>query len=187
MAVLELSIRHGWADVYETIRQSLIEAFGPVATGFHHIGSTSVTGLLSKPVVDVLVSVTEIPLPPIVRDATAALGFDYRGEFGVARREFLARRDCHVHAFLPGEGESIIHLLFRDFLRASADGRRTYASFKAETAQRVGWDRAAYQAAKDSYVTGFLSAAWEWADRTGWQPPPGFGRVALPSSRNVER
>ncbi len=84
---------------------------------------------------------------------------------------FFARPDCHVHGFLPGQGEWATHLLFRDFLRADEGGRATYTRFKLRTAESVGWDRAAYQQAKDRYVTEFLPEAEAWAQGCGWRCP----------------
>lgn len=181
MVTLELSVRDDWTDRYRRVVDGLRGAFGPAATGFEHIGSTSVPGLLAKPIVDILVTLRCAPdaggldarvLDARVLDAMAALGFDYRGEFGVAHRHFFARPDCHVHGFRPGEGEWATHLLFRDFLRADAAGRATYTSFKLRTAEDVGWDRAAYQAAKDRFVSEFLPEAEAWARRCGWRRPP---------------
>ncbi len=178
MATLELSVRDNWADRFGEIRGELIGAFGATACGYEHIGSTSVPGLLAKPVVDVLVTLGRSTPPQQVLVAMEQLGFDYRGEFGVAQRHFFARDDCHVHGFVRGEGEWTTHLLFRDFLRADADGRATYTRFKLRTARLVGWDRARYQAAKDLFVTEFLPDAEVWADRHGWRPPEVPARVA---------
>jgi GrpB-like predicted nucleotidyltransferase (UPF0157 family) len=168
---LELSIRDDWTDVYEAVRGELRGAFASAAIGYEHIGSTSVPGMLAKPILDVLVTLA--PGQPCggVIAAVQELGFEYRGEFGVAERHFFARPGCHVHAFLAGRGEWATHLLFRDFLRANPTARATYAGFKLRTAEAVGWDRAAYQRAKDRYVGELLPAAERWAQRSGWHPP----------------
>lgn len=171
VASLELSIRFDWPAVFAATLPSLQRAFGDEAIGYDHIGSTSVPGLLGKPVLDVLVTVRHAALPPPVLCAMERAGFEYRGEFGVEHRHFFARPDCHVHGFREGEGEWGTHLVFRDYLRHCPEGREDYATFKRDLAVRVGWDRAAYQAQKDAFVTGFLPRAWEWAGRTGWQVP----------------
>ncbi len=168
---LELSIRDDWTDAYEAVRAELQGAFGAAALGYEHIGSTSVPGMLAKPIVDVLVSLAAGQPATAVVEAVEALGFEYRGEFGVAQRHFFARVGCHVHAFRPGEGEWATHLLFRDFLRASPAARATYAEFKLRTAEAVQWDRLAYQQAKDRYVSEFLPQAEQWARGCGWRPP----------------
>ncbi|MEZ5231823.1 MAG: GrpB family protein [Acidimicrobiia bacterium] len=171
MATLELCVRNDWAARFERLTGELRPVFGSGALAFEHIGSTSVPGLLAKPIVDILVTLRSTPLDPAVLHAMAALGFEFRGEYGVPERHFFARPDCHVHGFLPGQGEWATHLLFRDFLRADEGGRATYTRFKLRTAESVGWDRAAYQQAKDRYVTEFLPEAEAWAQGCGWRCP----------------
>lgn len=177
MVTLELTVRDDWTDRYGELVGQLAPAFGHGAVGFEHIGSTSVVGMVAKPIVDILVTLRAAP-PASVLAAMDELGFEYRGEFGVEHRFFFARADCHVHGFRPGEGEWSTHLLFRDFLRADAAGRAAYTRFKLRTAEAVGWDRAAYQAAKDRFVTDFLPEAERWARRSGWTRPPVAGAVA---------
>lgn len=177
VATLELSVRDDWVDRYSELVGQLAPAFGDRAAGFEHIGSTSVAGMVAKPIVDILVTLRDAPSATVLA-AMGSLGFEYRGAFGVEHRHFFARADCHVHGFRPGEGEWATHLLFRDFLRADATGRAAYTRFKLRTAEAVGWDRAAYQAAKDRFVTEFLPEAERWARRCGWTRPPVAGAVA---------
>lgn len=171
MATLALVVSDDWPEVYEALRLELVGAFGDTAARFDHIGSTSVPALLAKPIVDVLVTLGPDGLRPGVVPAMRGLGYDYRGEFGVAGREYFSRADAHVHAFRAGEGQWRAHLLFRDFLRADGEARGAYARFKSETATAVAWDRARYQDAKERFVTQLVETAEAWAVSSGWVPP----------------
>src|SRR4029453_17044025 len=46
-----------WPQRFEVERDRIVRALGPVARRIEHVGSTSVSGLASKPVVDITVTV----------------------------------------------------------------------------------------------------------------------------------
>lgn len=181
MQILELAVRDDWDRVFDRTCAELSGALGRAACGFDHIGSTSVSGLLAKPVLDVLATLSAPHLPAGVVPAMDLLGFEYRGAYGIEHRHLFTRADCHVHGYRPGEGEWRVQLLFRDHLRADPAARAAYERFKRDTAERVGWDRPAYQRAKDAHVTTLLPAAEAWATAVGWRPParPAWRRVSI--------
>ena len=49
-----------WPEQYETERALLQATLGQVIYHIHHIGSTSVPGLAAKPVIDILLEVTDL-------------------------------------------------------------------------------------------------------------------------------
>ena len=76
-----------WAELYEQERGRLAGIFGEQAVGIEHIGSTSVPGLCSKPIVDVLVGVRELELSEEQVDAMRGLGTSSSGSTA-------SRADC---------------------------------------------------------------------------------------------
>jgi GrpB-like predicted nucleotidyltransferase (UPF0157 family) len=151
-----------WPGRYEAERAAIERALGDLVIEIHHIGSTSVPGLVAKPIVDILLGIRRLDVTDDEVAAMAALGFQYLGEYGIPLRRYFARPDsCHVHAFRVGEGQWHAHLLFRDYLRATPAARDRYAAAKLELAERVGWDRDRYVNAKERVVDGLLSEARE--------------------------
>jgi GrpB-like predicted nucleotidyltransferase (UPF0157 family) len=61
-----------------------------------------------------------------------------------------------------------VHLLFRDYLRACAGARDTYAAAKRQAAKAWADQSAAYTEAKSDVILDLLSQAQAWADATGW-------------------
>ena len=154
-----------WPERFERVKAELEAALPSLAARVEHVGSTSVPGLIAKPIVDVLLGLRRLELAEAEVAAMASLGFDYLGEYGIPLRRYFSRADVHVHGFRVGEGQWDGHLLFRDYLRASPCARDRYAAFKRETAARVHWNRAAYQERKQPFVDGLLREAAEWRRR----------------------
>jgi GrpB-like predicted nucleotidyltransferase (UPF0157 family) len=161
----------GWPERFGAWRGRLAELLGPVALRIEHVGSTSVPGLAAKPVVDIQVSVADLSdedryVPPC---EAAGLQFRLRDD---EHRYFQPPpgqpREVHVHVCQQGAEWERVHLLFRDYLRCSADAREAYAAAKREAARLWGSDRPAYTEAKTDVILGILDQAEAWATATGW-------------------
>ena len=76
-------------------------------------------------------------------------------------------RDVHVHVCQQGSDWERL-LLFRDYLRASADARESYAAAKREAARLWADQSAAYTEAKSDVILDILNRAEAWADAAGW-------------------
>jgi GrpB-like predicted nucleotidyltransferase (UPF0157 family) len=133
-------------------RKRLLKAFGGFATeggvlyGIEHVGSTSVPGLAAKPCIDITLTLHPFPLTPEQIVAVAALGYEYRSEYGIPRREYFQRgpHRFHLHAFDAGDWRFDDHKVLRDYLRVSPDARARYQALKENLAQRCRDDRVAY-------------------------------------------
>lgn len=146
-----------WPEVFEELRSSLFSALADVATSIEHVGSTSVPGLASKPVIDMDVVV------PFDRVATGiaritALGYVHRGDLGVPQREAFdpPHGAAPHHLYLCPVGSSALanHLAIRDYLRAHPSAAQAYGSLKKRLAREFAGDIDGYVEAK----TGFLVA-----------------------------
>ncbi len=134
-----------------------------------HIGSTAVPGLSSKPIIDLQVEVSDAEE---IRDTVAPLmeeaGFEFlwRPTIGdedpfyswFILRDADGQRTAHIHAVRPGKA-SVDRIVFRDYLIAFAEEAQRYAQLKLDLAQRYPKNRAAYSAAKTSYVNEVLAKA----------------------------
>jgi GrpB-like predicted nucleotidyltransferase (UPF0157 family) len=161
----------GWPVRFEAWRGRLAGLLGPVACRIEHVGSTSVPGLAAKPIVDIQVSVADMGdedryVPPC---EAAGLQFRFRDD---AHRYFYPPpgqpREVHVHVCQQGDDWERQHLLFRDYLRASAAGRDAYVAAKQRAARVWADQGAAYTEAKSEVILGILDQAEAWAGVTGW-------------------
>jgi GrpB-like predicted nucleotidyltransferase (UPF0157 family) len=157
-----------WPELFLQEKEHLLRCLPNELIGsVEHYGSTAVPGLPAKPIVDMLVELTDMEsarrrIPPILE----AQGYDYfwRPTFGddvppfypwfIKRDPLTGIRTHHVHMVTTGP-EFAPHweaLLFRDYLIAHPDVAREYAELKMRLAAEYPNDREAYTAAKGGFV-----------------------------------
>jgi GrpB-like predicted nucleotidyltransferase (UPF0157 family) len=161
----------GWPERFEAWRGRLASLLSPVARRIEHVGSTSVPGLAAKPVVDIQVSVADLADEEAYVAPCEAAGLQFRirdDEHRYFQPPPGQPREVHVHVCQQGSDWERVHLLFRDYLRSSADARDAYAAAKHEAATIWRNDRAAYTESKSDVILGILDRAEVWATATGW-------------------
>ena len=138
----------------------------------HHVGSTSVPGLISKPTIDVMVCVDSGARSQDVVAALTSAGYEYRprsfagspGGHLFFRVRKGARRQEHVHVVDGGSGLARDYLAFRDSLRAHPAEADAYAAAKLRLLQESGGDRALHVDNKIPVVDAMMAAARQWYD-----------------------
>jgi len=143
----------GWSAVYEAERERLEPLLE--AQEIHHIGSTAVSGLLAKPIIDMVALVDDLDAP------IAALiynGYQYARAFNATlrHRRFLcypraSHRTHHLH-LVDDRAELERRLYFRDRLRTDQALATEYAVLKRALAARYPEDREAYRDAKAPFI-----------------------------------
>lgn len=100
----------------------------PANLELHHIGSTSIPNIHAKPILDVLGIVPSIEAFDSHRSELEALGFAWKGEYGISNRRYCVLYDeneefglIHLHVFAKADREVEKHLVFRDYLRSSPE------------------------------------------------------------------
>ena len=148
-------------------------AMSPVVMAVHHIGSTSIPGLLAKPVIDMLAEVSDLSSVDQRAAVMAGLGYEVMDEFGITGRRYFRRIDAqgrrthHIHAFVAGCFNVIRHLAFRDYLRAHPTPTRQYGELKRRLAEAHPHDVEAYMDGKDAFVKQIELQAIAWLGASG--------------------
>lgn len=165
---VELSpYRPEWRRAYREEARRLLYAWPPLICELHHIGSTSVPGLLAKPIVDILVAVWRIESVDKRADQVVELGYEGMGEYGIPGRRYFRKRDetgtsVSVHVFQCGNEELARHLRFRDYLIANEEAAQAYAAHKQELASE-SWDSTnEYAEAKTEFIRQVEKRAYAW-------------------------
>ncbi|WHU90000.1 GrpB family protein (plasmid) [Pantoea agglomerans] len=134
-----------------------------VVKAIHHIGSTSVPDLPAKPVIDILLEVSDINELDNYNVLMSNAGYVARGENGIPRRRYFTkggvRRSHHVHAFAAGDEEIVRHLAFRDYLRKNNDIAETYAEIKRTAASLCRNNVKHYSKLKAEFIEHHLQLA----------------------------
>jgi GrpB-like predicted nucleotidyltransferase (UPF0157 family) len=148
-----------WPARFEAARAAILQACPEVVTRVEHIGSTSVPGLEAKDIIDVMPGLARFEDGERCIAPLAAIGYEYRGEYGIPGRHYWVKDDPatgvrlqNVHMYEVGYDEWTAHLAFRDYLLAHDDWRDRYATLKRDLAARHADDVQAYADAKADFV-----------------------------------
>lgn len=156
-----------WPALFEREKQHLIGCLPLELIGrIEHVGSTAVPGLAAKPIVDMLVEVTDLgAVRQRVTPILESQGYEYfwrpwRGDdlpsfyaWFIKRDPARGTRTHHIHMAERDMGELWDCLLFRDYLIEHPDVADEYARLKRRLAAEFPADRAEYTQAKTDFVT----------------------------------
>ena len=144
-----------WTELFAEEAARLRAALGDLAVAIEHYGSTSVPGLVAKPLLDILIGGPEATDAAPYVAALAPLGYDYAAHAGVPEHLVFGRgtaRTHLVHVVRYGGEAWQRGLAFRDALRADPLLRQGYAELKRELALTYGIERGRYTAGKSAFV-----------------------------------
>ena len=151
-----------WPQQYAAVASRITEALGPVTVLVEHVGSTSVPGLVAKPILDVLLLVPDPTDEAAYVPALEAAGFllHVREPDWHQHRLFKAHDpEVNLHLFAVVSEEAERMLLFRDHLRANDEDRERYEETKQRLAAR-SWNRVQdYADAKSEVVEAIIARA----------------------------
>jgi len=149
-----------WPDVFAQIAAPIAQQLQRYASTIEHVGSTAVPGLAAKPVIDMDIVVQHDADIPAMIVEIAILGYQHRGDLGIAGREaFVAPKHLPTHHLYLGHyaAPSIRnHLLVRDYLRQHPDAVTAYARLKQHLAHTCSDDIDAYVAGKSQFLAEIL-------------------------------
>ena len=174
-----------WRRQYLKIAANLRSANSKNVIRIDHIGSTSVSGLASKDIIDIQVTVKNLDNGEHVR-LFRDIGFKHRAGVisdiltGVAEdsielrkqifREPDGERRAHIHVREAGRLNQRYALLFRDYLRAELCVQQSYEIIKRQLAGIYPDDIDGYLSIKDPVMDIIYRSAEQWADGENWQP-----------------
>jgi GrpB-like predicted nucleotidyltransferase (UPF0157 family) len=163
-----------WAADFMLKAAVLRRELGGLAMRIDHIGSTSITGMAAKPIIDIQISVMGFePFDPLFQ-ALVKAGYLWRHTNPELTKRYFREQPgaerTHVHMRRLGSWHEQWALLFRDYMRVHPDEQQAYASLKRQLAQRFGADREGYTAAKGDFFWQTMRRADEWAGVVGWRP-----------------
>lgn len=149
-----------WAELAEREGVRILEAVGPALSSVQHVGSTSIPGILAKPIIDLMGIGPSLEAIEGARPALEGLGYSWHGEYGLKGRRYCTLTDTatglrrfHLHCYAEGDHSIRRHLAFRDYLRARPEEAHEYERMKQGCAANHPADSNAYTACKDRWIT----------------------------------
>ncbi len=155
-----------WPDLFQQEKEHLQSCLpNDLIRRIEHFGSTAVPGLAAKPIVDILVEVTDLQATRVrIASLLEAQGYEYfwrptHGDDGPPFYAWFIKRDprtgARTHHIHMVEGHFTDHwdrLLFRDYLIEHPEVAREYEALKNRLASTAMHDRIAYTRGKTQFI-----------------------------------
>jgi len=148
-----------WARNAGDEGRALAAAIGSCLLKVHHIGSTAIPGIHSKPVLDLMPVITNLAALDNCRHEIEALGYEWWGELGLSGRRYCTKSDpetgrrlVQLHCYSEGSLEITRHLAFRDYLKEQPDVARAYDREKVRCQALHPNDSHAYGDCKEGWI-----------------------------------
>lgn len=160
-----------WAEMAAAEGARLTGVLGENLITAHHIGSTAIPGIAAKPLVDLMPVVRSLDAFEARRADVEALGYLWRGAFGIEGRRYCVlerygKRVFHVHFYAEGNANIARQLAFRDFLLAHPDEAQAYETIKREAAGAHPDNSMAYNDHKSAWIRACQQRAEAWTARS---------------------
>lgn len=144
-----------WGTLFELEQRLILSALPAGSFELHHVGSTAVPGLASKPIIDLILAVPQLSSAAELIPQLESLGYLYQPDSGEHDRLYLRKgspRSHHLHIVEQGSESLVRHLAFRDYLRTHPEKAQEYGELKKRLATELGDDREAYTNAKSEFI-----------------------------------
>ncbi len=158
-----------YAAWYRQARRALIHQLpGIPVFRINHIGSTALTGLAAKPIIDILLEVSAGCDWPRLIEKLKAAGWLLMSDVGLAAKQLVflkgyteqgfARQVFHLHVRPAGDWDE---LYFRDYLLLNPDVAKAYGQLKHSLEKPFRHDRDGYTEAKTDFILSQVKKARE--------------------------
>ena len=150
-----------WPKWFEEVKSYLGTKISQVCIQIEHVGSTSVSGMTAKPIIDLILVIE----PQDVEEITGFLaerGYYHQGDLGIKDREVFMLKDTsiqnpgpvpyhHLYVCPKDSAELMKEIAFRDFLRQSKEYAERLSELKWSLAEKFNNDRGAYMEGKAAF------------------------------------
>ena len=157
--------REDYPYIYEKEKEELLEIYKDRIKYIDHVGSTSIKGIKSKPIIDINIqtddlddfkkyteSVVEGDIYTVKKEPT--MGGDY-----LIRKEEDGKVKAFIHVYKTGDMNCITSIMFRDYMNSHADEAKRYETLKMELYNKYKDNRKEYTYGKDKYIKKIIALA----------------------------
>lgn len=146
-----------WNILFEEEAVRIQRAIGIFIEDIQHIGSTSVIGLASKPIIDIAVAVRSSADIGNCVNPLIQIGYQYFGDRENRGDYFFAKgtdehRTHYLHLVIADSMNWQRYIVFRDMLSSSLDLQEQYTALKQSLASVYTEDRQAYTKMKECFI-----------------------------------
>jgi GrpB-like predicted nucleotidyltransferase (UPF0157 family) len=163
-----------WASWFEQLRSFFESKLDPHVLWIEHVGSTSIPGIIAKPIIDfdIVIRISDFEE---IKSKLEAIGYTHQGDQGIPEREAFALQNLELKERLPphhlyvcdiNSKELHRHIAFRDYLCEHPEDAKKYSEIKVCLIKEQSFDRELYIECKDHLVQEILARALVWYKNT---------------------
>jgi GrpB-like predicted nucleotidyltransferase (UPF0157 family) len=160
-----LSHQSFWKEKFQSEKDKIQKIFSDKAIGIEHIGSTSIDGLSSKPIIDIAVLIEKREYADNFIEGLNKIEYWYDKPNSSGERHFFRKgnpTEFHLSIAYSDKGNFWERqIIFRDYLRNHSDVRDGYAKLKENLLRNDQTGKAGYVVGKTEFVQKILNLAKE--------------------------
>lgn len=149
-----------WKQLFQAESHVLRQSLNMKSLRLHHCGSTSISHICAKPIIDILGEVDDINDLDEKQVVLEKLGYEYKGEYGLHGRRYCVLYNpekthgfVHLHVYQCGHPSIYEHLYFCRYLEENLEDALEYQELKKNLQSLPRKD---YSPAKTEFVTNIL-------------------------------
>lgn len=157
-----------WKENAESAIEKLKQLLGDAAVDIQHVGSTAISSIHVKPILDLVVGVRRLddilPYVELLKQHHIIFrGKDTPGQFLFVIGDFEEdTRTHHIHVVKWNGTQWKHYIHFRDYLNTYPEKSKLYEDCKKRLALQFSADRKQYTAGKQDLIEQLLKEADEW-------------------------
>lgn len=153
-----------WKQNFEREKKKIRKVFGSEALAIEHVGSTSIPGILAKPIIDIAVIAPSLRKAKYHLKKLEELGYKIKVKDTKKERLFLTKgpekkRTHYLHIGGVGSGYAEGMIIFRDYLRKHKDIAKKYSELKTDLAKKYQDRRDIYGRKKHRLIEAIIKKA----------------------------
>lgn len=153
-----------WKILFEQEKTNLYNCFHEHDIEIQHVGSTSISGMYAKPIIDIAIVLKDFNDGFKMISGIESIGYHFKGSLGKSNRFFFWKGDKdsnthNLHIVEHGDKNWENLILFRDFMNSHSDYRDKYLTLKIELAQEYKGNRAIYTEKKTEFIIEVIKLA----------------------------
>ncbi|MBO4706339.1 MAG: GrpB family protein [Spirochaetaceae bacterium] len=173
---MDIGLRMGSVKVeqhnpeWETIARNTIEQLKKIlkntAVDIQHVGSTAIKNIRAKPIIDIVIGVSELDNILPFNEDLKANGFFFCGQIHPEQYLYVCGHDDfrshHIHVVTYNSKIWNDYLNMRDYLNCHKDEAQAYSELKESLAKQYAKNRDTYTAKKSEFISSILQKAEIW-------------------------
>ena len=159
--------RDDYPVIYEKEKEELLEIYKDKIKYIDHVGSTSIIGIKSKPIIDINVQTDDLDDFKKITESSVegdiytvkkepTMGGDY-----LIRKEEDGKVKAFIHVYKTGDINCLTSIMFRDYMNSHKDEAKRYEALKMELYDKYNGNRKEYTYGKDEYIKRIIALAME--------------------------